>query len=97
MPKKPDVSFSEKRKATAYFEAQELEVLHQGLNKENLELGLSPRDRRSNRAGKTLSDLLVTLSKVWMINTMVRQLVRQHWAPGIQAKPGRKPGAKEKK
>lgn len=68
-----------KVKTTVYNEPKEHQGLNQDLVDENIRLGLNPRDRRSEKAGKTLSDLFVTLSQIWRKDERVKQLVRSFW------------------
>lgn len=100
MPRKKKaspVAQVENLKTPVYNNPAEHAELVQDLNQENLALGLNPRDRRSDKAGKTLSDLYVTLGRIWRENAAVRELVRTFWGLDLGGRQSGKAGDQGKK
>lgn len=86
----------EQLKTPVYNTAAEHAELVQELNEENLALGLNPRDRRSEKAGKTLSTFYADLGRIWKKNRTVRALLRAAWGfdPGGRPNEERMPNKK---
>jgi hypothetical protein len=83
-------------KTTVYGKMKYNQELYDALTEENRDLGLNPRDRRSDKAGKTSSDLYVTLGEIWLKNPAVRLLVRAAWGLGKATPEAQGHGSKGK-